>query len=331
MFDQGFLSFQHCFLYFKENSSQKMQEALDTSKLNFNQDSLLLLNLSLAIIMFGVALDLKSTDFRYIFQNPKSFGLGILSQFFFLPLLTLILVNIINPPPSVALGMFLVAACPGGNVSNFMTHLAKGNTALSVSLTAFSTAFSIFLTPFNFALWAGFYGPSANLLKEISLSYFEVFQTVALILGLPLMIGMYINSRYPIWASKATSILKPLSILIFAGFVIIAFIGNYDLFLKFIGLIFLWVLAHNFVALFSGFSLAKIGGLNLADTKTLTIETGIQNSGLALVLIFTYFEGLGGMAIIAAWWGIWHIISGMTISSIWMRFSSSEIPSFSEK
>lgn len=308
-----------------------MHEALDTSKLNFNQDSLLLLNLSLAIIMFGVALDLKAADFRYIFQNPKSFGLGILSQFFFLPLLTLVLINIINPPPSVALGMFLVAACPGGNVSNFMTHLAKGNTALSVSLTAFSTAFSIFLTPFNFALWAGFYGPTANLLKEISLSYFEVFQTVALILGIPLMIGMYINSKYSKWASKATRILKPLSILIFAGFVIIAFVGNYDLFLKFIGLIFLWVLGHNFVALFSGFSLAKIGGLNLADTKTLTIETGIQNSGLALVLIFTYFEGLGGMAIIAAWWGIWHIISGMTIATIWKRFSGSVIPSLIEK
>lgn len=294
-----------------------MLEALDRSTLNFNQDSLLLLNLSLAIIMFGVALDLKVADFRYIAKKPKSFGLGILSQFFFLPLLTLVLVNVIQPPPSVALGMFLVAACPGGNVSNFMTHLAKGNTALSVSLTAFSTAFSIVLTPFNFGLWASFYQPTASLLKEISLSYFEVFQTVALILGIPLMIGMYINDRYPNWAKKATKILKPLSILIFAGFVVIAFIGNYGLFVKFISLIFLWVLGHNFVALFSGYSLAKIFKLPLEDTKTLTIETGIQNSGLALVLIFTYFDGLGGMAIIAAWWGIWHIVSGMTIATVW--------------
>lgn len=308
-----------------------MIEELDTSTLNFNQDSLLLLNISLAIIMFGVALDLKGSDFRYIFQNPKSFGLGILSQFFMLPLLTLVFISFIQPPPSVALGMFLVAACPGGNVSNFMTHLAKGNTALSVSLTAFSTAFSIFLTPFNFALWAGFYEPTATMLKEISLSYFEVFQTVALILGLPLMVGMYINGRYPNWAQKATKILKPLSILIFAGFVVVAFIGNYNLFLKFIGLIFLWVLGHNFIALFSGYSLSKIGKLSLADTKTLTIETGIQNSGLALVLIFTYFDGLGGMAIIAAWWGIWHIISGMGIATIWKNFYKPLIHSFSQE
>jgi BASS family bile acid:Na+ symporter len=248
-----------------------------------------------------------------------------------LPLLTLVFISFIQPPPSVALGMFLVAACPGGNVSNFMTHLAKGNTALSVSLTAFSTAFSIFLTPFNFALWAGFYEPTATMLKEISLSYFEVFQTVALILGLPLMVGMYINGRYPNWAQKATKILKPLSILIFAGFVVIAFIGNYNLFLKFIGLIFLWVLGHNFIALFSGYSLSKIGKLSLADTKTLTIETGIQNSGLALVLIFTYFDGLGGMAIIAAWWGIWHIISGMSIATIWKNFYKPLIHSFSQE
>ncbi|MGY6520566.1 MAG: bile acid:sodium symporter family protein [Mongoliitalea sp.] len=297
-----------------------MIEQLDSSLLNFNQDSLFLLNLSLAIIMFGVALDLKVQDFRYIGKNPKAFLAGILSQFLVLPFLTLVLVIIIQVPPSVALGMFLVAACPGGNVSNFMTHLAKGNTALSVSLTAFSTAFSIFLTPLNFALWASFYSPSADLLQSISLSYFEVFQTVALILGIPLMTGMYINSHYPIWATKATKILKPLSILIFAGFVIIAFTGNYNLFIQFIGLIFFWVLGHNFIALLAGFSLAKVFRLPLADTKTLTIETGIQNSGLALVLIFTYFDGLGGMAIIAAWWGIWHIISGMGLAIVWKGY-----------
>lgn len=299
-----------------------MQEALDTSQLNFSQDSLLILNISLAIIMFGVALDLKVSDFRYVAKHPKSFTAGLLSQFLILPALTLILVHILEPPPSVALGMMLVAACPGGNISNFMIHFAKGNTALSVSLTAFSTAFSVILTPLNFGFWSKLYGPTASLLKEISLSYFDVFQTVALILGIPLVLGMYINTRYPDWSKKATKILKPLSMLIFAGFVVIAFIGNYDLFIRFIALIFVWVLAHNFLALAGGFLTAKSFGLSLKDTKTLTIETGIQNSGLALVLIFTYFGGLGGMAIIAAWWGIWHIISGMTVATIWKIFQN---------
>lgn len=297
-----------------------MQEALDTSKLNFNQDALLILNISLAIIMFGVALDLKLSDFKYVAKHPKSFIAGLLSQFLFLPALTLFLVHILEPPSSVALGMMLVAACPGGNISNFMTNLAKGNTALSVSLTAFSTAFSVILTPLNFGFWSKLYSPTASLLKEISLSYFDVFQTVALILGIPLVLGMYVSNRFPDWSLKATKILKPLSMLIFGGFVVIAFIGNYDLFIQFIALIFIWVFAHNFLALVAGFLTAKSFGLSLKDTKTLTIETGIQNSGLALVLIFTYFGGLGGMAIIAAWWGIWHIISGMTVASIWKFF-----------
>lgn len=297
-----------------------MLEEIDRSTLNFNQDSLLLLNLSLAIIMFGLALDLKISDFTAVIKNPRSFFAGIISQFIFLPFLTWLFVLIVSPPPSVALGMFLVAACPGGNVSNFISHLAKGNTALSVSLTGFSTLFSIFLTPLNFTLWASFYTPSANLMRSISLDYYDIFQTVALILGVPLILGIIINNRFPIWSQKATKILKPLSIFIFAGFVAIAFIGNYKLFTQFIGLIFLWVLGHNFMALFSGFSLAKVFGLNLADTKALTIETGIQNSGLGLVLIFSYFDGLGGMAIIAGWWGIWHIISGMSIAIFWKKF-----------
>jgi bile acid:Na+ symporter, BASS family len=299
-----------------------MLEVLDQSTLNFDQGSLFILNISLAIIMFGVALDLKVADFKAILTNPRSFLAGILSQFIFLPFLTWVFVLFVNPPPSVALGMFLVAACPGGNVSNFLSHLAKGNAALSVSLTGFSTLFSIFLTPFNFALWAGFYAPSAKILREISLSYFDVFQTVALILGIPLILGILINSHFPSWSQKATKILKPLSILIFAAFVAIAFIGNYKLFIQFIGLIFLWVLGHNLLGLASGFSLAKFFNLDLPDTKTLTIETGIQNSGLGLVLIFTYFDGLGGMAIIAAWWGIWHIISGMSIALYWKNTPS---------
>ncbi|MFD2036127.1 bile acid:sodium symporter family protein [Belliella marina] len=296
-----------------------MREALDSSVLNFDQDSLLFLNISLAIIMFGVALDLKISDFTAIGKEPKSFIAGILSQFLILPFLTWVFILLVKPPPSVALGMFLVAACPGGNVSNFISHLAHGNAALSVSLTAFSTLFSIFLTPFNFTLWAGLYEPSAMIMREISLEYFDIFQTVALILGIPLILGILINNRFPSWSQKATKILKPVSIFIFAGFVGIAFLGNYLLFIRFIGLIFLWVLGHNFMALFSGFSLAKLFRLNLPDTKTLTIETGIQNSGLGLVLIFTYFDGLGGMAIIAAWWGIWHIISGMSIAFLWKK------------
>jgi BASS family bile acid:Na+ symporter len=290
---------------------------LDSIQLNFSSSDLLLLNLALALIMYGVALDLRFEDFKYLAKNPKGFILGVFSQFLLLPFLTWCLVLLMNPPPSVALGMFLVAACPGGNVSNFLSSLAKGNTALSVSLTGFSSIISIVSTPLNFALWAGFYAPTSNLLREISLDYADTFITIALILGIPLILGILTHKYAPIFAEKASKILKPLSILIFAAFVVIAFAGNFNLFTKYITLIFVWVLAHNLVALSAGFFTGKIFKLPLADVKTMTIETGIQNSGLGLVLIFTYFDGLGGMAIITAWWGIWHLISGMTIASLW--------------
>ncbi len=290
---------------------------LDDIRLNFTPGDLLFLNLALALIMYGVALDLRLEDFRYLWRKPKSFFLGICSQFLFLPFLTWYLVLLMTPPPSVALGMFLVAACPGGNLSNFLTSLAKGNTALSVSLTGFSTLLSVLTTPSNFALWAGLYAPTANLLREISLDYPEVFFTVALTLGVPLLLGVLTHYYFPRWATKISSILKPVSILIFAGFIVLAFAGNFDLFLDHISVVFLWVLAHNLVALATGFFTGKAFHLPTADVKTLTIETGIQNSGLGLVLIFTYFEGLGGMAIITALWGIWHLISGITVVGLW--------------
>ncbi|WP_288372527.1 bile acid:sodium symporter family protein [uncultured Algoriphagus sp.] len=287
---------------------------LDAVALNFSPNDLLLLNLALALIMYGVALDLRVEDFKYLIKNPKAFFLGVFAQFLLLPALTLLLIYVMRPPASVSLGMFLVASCPGGNVSNFLSNLAKGNTALSVSLTGFSTIGSIFLTPINFALWAGFYGPTRELLREISLDISEVFLTVSLILGIPLVLGILTRNFYPQLADRAKKILQPLSILIFAAFVVVAFMGNLDIFLEYISVIFLWVLTHNAVALSAGFFTGFFGKLPFPDIKTLSIETGIQNSGLGLVLIFTYFNGLGGMAIITALWGIWHLISGMALA-----------------
>jgi BASS family bile acid:Na+ symporter len=270
--------------------------------------------------MYGIALDLRWSDFRFLIQHPKSFILGVLAQFVVLPFLTWVLVIGLQPPSSIALGMFLVAACPGGNVSNFLTNFAKGNTALSVSLTAFSSVSAIVLTPLNFTVWAGLYPPTSHLLKEISLDIQNVFFTVGIILGIPLILGIFTYQRFPDFAAKLSKLLKPLSMLIFAAFIILAFSGNYSLFIQHIQVIFFWVLLHNFVALAAGFVTAKAGNSTKKEIKTITIETGIQNSGLGLVLIFTYFEGLGGMAILTAWWGIWHLISGMILAAIWRKF-----------
>ncbi len=300
-----------------------MQSSLDDLRLNLNQDSLWVLNLCLALIMFGVALDLKVSDFKRLIDTPKASIVGLTSQFILLPFVTFLLVLVIEPQPSIALGMMLVAACPGGNISNFLTHLSKGNTALSVSLTAVGTVLAIVMTPFNLELWAGLYPPTALLLKEVQLDALDLFKAILLLAGLPLTIGMIFAHHMPVLAAKVSRGVKPMSILIFLAFVIIAFANNIDHFLNYIHLVLIIVFIHNAAALLTGYWAARLSGLSKEDQKTIAIETGIQNSGLGLLLIFSFFNGLGGMAIVAAWWGIWHIISGLIIATYWSRSTTS--------
>jgi len=294
-------------------------QVLDEVRLNFSPSGLMILNISLAFIMFGVALEINVGNFKQILRHPKSAIVGFFSQFLMLPALTFLLILMIQPTPSVALGMLLVASCPGGNISNFISHLARGNTALSVTLTGFATIGSIFLTPLNFAFWGGLYEKASNLIMPIEIDPWHMLRTVVILLGIPMVLGILFARKFPHTTAKITRPIKILSIFIFAGFVVVAFSNNFSYFLKYIHLIFLIVLAHNGLALLAGFSVGSIFKLPRVDRRSITIETGIQNSGLALVLIFNpnLFGGLGGMAFIAAWWGIWHIIAGMIIAGFW--------------
>lgn len=308
--------------------------ALDHIRLNFSPESLFAINIALAFIMFGVALEIKIDHFKKLINNPKSAIVGFASQFLALPFLTFILVIIFQRflSPTMALGMILVAACPGGNISNFISSIAKGNVALSVSLTAIATIGAVFLTPLNFALWGkmaiNVYAQSnaETLVRPLEIDAFQMFKTVFIILGLPLIVGIFVNNKFPEFAERIVRTIKRLSIAVFIIIVIIALVKNFDHFLKAIEFIFFIVLVHNGVALATGYSLGALFKRPVRDRRTLAIETGIQNSGLALVLIFNpkIFPPemeLGGMAIIAAWWGIWHIISGLGIAGIWTGFN----------
>ncbi|WP_420317320.1 bile acid:sodium symporter family protein [Ekhidna sp.] len=294
-------------------------DPIDQVTLNFSEANLFYLNLSLGFIMFGVAINLRLEDFIRVIKSPKSTLVGIFSQFLVLPSLTFLLVLIIQPRPSFALGMMLVAACPGGNISNFMTAMARGNTALSVSLTAVSSTLAIIMTPLNITFWGSLYPPTASILTEVSLDFWELFKTITMLLLIPIFLGMLLRKWKPTIADKLHPIMHYSSIAIFAGIVIMAFNANFDLFIAHIHLVVLLVFAHNAFALLAGFNLARVFKLQLQDRKSIAIETGIQNSGLGLIIIFGFFEGLGGMAIVAAWWGIWHIISGLCLAYFWNR------------
>lgn len=305
-------------------------EVIDHVRLNFSPTGLFALNIVIAFVMFGVALNIKWQHFKDVILKPKSAIVGIISQFILLPVVTFIFVIILNPTPTVALGMILIASCPGGNISNFMSSMAKGNVALSVSLTAVATLAATFMTPLNFAIWGKMYlnyynaSGAGNYLVPIEIDFMQMVQTVIILLGLPVIAGLIFSQYMPKLTQKIKKPIKQASILIFIAFVIILLSANFNHFISFIHLIFLIVLIHNALALLTGFSVGTLAKLPRIDRRTITLETGIQNSGLALVLMFNpkIFPPeleLGGMTFIAAWWGVWHIISGLSISGIWSK------------
>jgi BASS family bile acid:Na+ symporter len=293
---------------------------LDKIHIDFNEQSLWVLNVALALVMFGIALDISIDDFRRLARKPKPLFVGVLSQFVLLPAVTFVLVLLVEPLPSIALGMFMVAACPGGNISNFITHLAKGNTALSVSLTAVAILLAVIMTPLNLQLWGSLYGPTASILQEVAIAPFSMVKLVALLLALPLILGMWIKHFRPRFAFKIAKVLKVLSLVFFVALIFITLYDNRDIFMEYVLYVFWIVVLHNLLAFVTGFSLAKFFSLSQMDKRTIGIETGIQNSGLGLLLIFTFFDGMGGMALLAAFWGIWHLISGLTIATFWGYF-----------
>ncbi len=291
-----------------------------------------ILSIVVAFIMFGVALDIKLEHFKALIMRPKSVIVGVFSQFFLLPAVTFGCVILINPTPTVALGMILIASCPGGNISNFMSAMAKGNLALSVSLTAIATLAATFMTPLNFALWGELFikfhnsAEATNYMAPIKIDFLQMVQTVVILLGIPVIAGLLFSQYLPKITLRIKKPIRQTSILVFIGFVILLLIGNFQNFRQFIHLIFIIVLIHNAIALLTGYSISSLFRLPRIDRRSITIETGIQNSALALVLMFNpkIFPPeleLGGMTIIAAWWGVWHILSGFAVASFMTKYS----------
>ncbi|GJM34766.1 MAG: symporter [Saprospiraceae bacterium] len=295
---------------------------IDQVQINFNPDQLFILNICLAFLMFGVALDLRLDNFKEILRKPKGPTIGLISQWLLLPLMTICLVYFFNPPTSIALGMVLVAACPGGNVSNYAVHLSGANAALSVLLTSISTLAAIVITPIYFT-WLSQLVPGAEVYAaSIYVDPANMVNTIFQLILLPLFLGMFINTRFPKFANKMRGTVKALSMTIFLAFVVMAVFSNFSNIQKYLHLVFLLVLVHNGLALSMGFWFARANGLSIFDARAISIETGIQNSGLGLILIFNFFGGLGGMAMVAAWWGIWHLISAFSLAMWWKQRSS---------
>ena len=292
---------------------------IDLIRLNFNPQTLFILNCVLGLVMFGVSLELKPADFKEALRTPRALVIGLLGHHLVFPAFTYLLVLLIQPRPSIALGMILVSSCPAGNISNFLTHFAKGNTALSVSISTLSTLAAIVMTPFNIAFWGGLYEPAQPILRQVAVNPLEMLLYVFLLLGLPLAAGLFVSQRWPRLTQRMRKPMKIFSLAFFLIFVLAALAANWPYFLRYVGMVVAVVFVHNASALLTGYGLAFITGLPERDRRAVSIECGIQNSGLGLILIFNFFDGLGGMAVVAAWWGIWHIVAGLSVATFWSR------------
>lgn len=296
--------------------------SFDQVQLNFDPTALSFINWMLAIVMFGVALDLKVSDFKAVLSKPKAPAIGLLSQFLIMPAVASLIVYLMTPPATVALGIMLVSACPGGNVSNFFTSLAKGNAAVSVSMSAVSTMAAIVMTPLNFTFWASVNPNTAGLLNDISISPADIVSTVFSILILPTILGMTFSAVASELAARLVTPIKWFSIFVLVMFVAGAGLKNIEHFVEYVGIAFWVVACVNGVGLGLGYGLSRLLKLPEADSRAVSFETGIQNSGFGLVLVFQFFPDYGGMAITTAWWGLWHLLSGMTLAVFWSRMSA---------
>lgn len=295
--------------------------SLEDVTIAFSDSNIALVNICLSIIMFSVALSVKFSDLKVILKTPASVGTGLLSQYLVLPAVSFLLVWILRPEPGLAMGMLLVAACPGGNISNFFSMRCGGNVALSVSLTIMATLLAPLMTPLNFEFWTTKLSYLEPLFNGIALNYTDLGLTVLQILVIPLILGIWFNTRFPGLSMKLTKPLQYLSVLILIAFIAVAFYGNGQIFIDYWQHFVFLVFAQNLVALLSGYLMARFTSRNKADQKTIAIETGVQNAGLALALVFTFFEPRGGLVLLVAWWGVWNIAAGLIVSQLLKKWS----------
>jgi bile acid:Na+ symporter, BASS family len=306
-------------------SSLYSMDSIDAIKINFSAHNLWVLNICLAFIMFAIALDMKTEDFMMLKRNPKPAIVGMTAQLIIMPLLTLGLVFVFNPPPSVSLGMVAISACPGGNNSNYSTHLARGNTALAVTTTSISVICCIFMMPF--LIWLGAKViPNMNLLnRNVIINPMDMIRIVGLLILTPLALGMYINDRFPILTNKIRKSFKIVSLILFFCLILAAVISNLQNIITYVGRVFLIVLVLNTIAYATGYWFSKLNGLSEEDCRAITFETGIHNITIALIIIFNFFDGLGGMALVAAWYGIWDLMTGFSLAMWWSRRAGFEL------
>ena len=279
----------------------------------------IILSMVLATMVFSVALELRIEDFKRVAQTPKAVICGLIPQFLLLPVATWLVTLWLDLPPNIEAAMILVAACPGGSLSNVVTHMGRGNTALSVSISAVASIIALFATPFNFSWMIATNPETASWLKELSIDSSGIYISLFLLLGVPLSLGLLASHRLPQLTERIRKPLGHFSLIALLLFIVAGLIKERQLLT--LGLLptLLLVVLHNASGLFFGWATSKVMGVSEKDRRAVMIEGGMQNSGLALGIIAVQFNSDLGMVTLASLWGIWHIVSGMSLAYVWRR------------
>jgi BASS family bile acid:Na+ symporter len=279
----------------------------------------LVLSLVLATMVFSVALELQLDDFRRVGQAPKAVVCGLIPQFILLPLGTWAATLALNLPPSVEAAMILVAACPGGSLSNVITHFGRGNTALSVSISAVASLIALVATPFNFSWMVASNPATASWLRTLDIDPSGIWISLLALLAIPMAAGLFVSYRFPALTERIRKPLGNFALFALLAFIVLGLIRQRELLtlglLPMLGL----VVAHNACGLAFGWITATAMRVAERDRRAVMIEGGMQNSGLALGIIALQFAGNLDMVVIASLWGIWHIVSGLALVVYWRQ------------
>ncbi len=262
----------------------------------------------LGIVMFSMGMTLHTIDFKRVLKQPLLILLGVFLQYFLMPLIAWVLAQLLHLPILLATGLILVGACPGGTASNVICYLARGNVALSISLTAVSTLLAVVLTPLITLAYVD---------QSIDVPVMKMIKNLMLIVIFPVLSGVLINTYFERQIKKIKSYLPLVSVLSIVFIIGVIVAQSHTQLIDLGGLLFAAVILHNALGLFFGYIIPKMMRYDETICKTLAIEVGMQNSGLGVVLAKQYFAAVAALP--GAVFSIWHNISGSILAGYWAR------------
>ena len=266
------------------------------------------ISILLGMIMFGMGMTLRVEDFKIAFTRPVPIILGVCLQFLIMPALGFSLALLLKLPPEISAGIVLVGSCPGGTASNVMVFLSRGNVALSIAMTTISTLLAPLLTPYLILFYARRWMP---------IDPSELFVSIVLIVLIPVILGITVKKLLPNFALKVGNSMPSISIIAIVLIIACVVALNVNHIVTMAFAIIIAVILHNALGLILGYWIARIAKQNIKNCRAISIEVGMQNSGLGAVLAHTHFTPL--TALPSAIFSIWHNISGAILASIWSR------------